>query len=449
MSDSQSEIIQQLAVPRYAPRIRPIPIPGAAWNDAPLFCLQLNDEWVSHVLGALEVLDQSDTWQGTEDEIRAAREQVNQLMLAFMQMCEETVAEFRIDDCDLQWRENSDSDWISLGNVCGADGADGATGATGAAGATGSTGATGATGEPGEKGDKGDCCGVDDVTTPTTSDNATFCGMATYFVKWHNDEWTDIMQREQAAADVADAIAGAVDAIPGIGILLSPFTAVAHEVADLADATIDTYLAQVDTEFLEKVQCDLYCDLKAAGTYSAALVTSWAQGIEDDAGLLLGQRLWGRFAKLYTDAEITKRFSVGAEVPFDDCETLCEECADAEAIRIYAICNGTLGGTETDWDGEFLTVDATLAGGTYFIRLVTDAVASASCVPENVTGFFTFENSDDGVQILTGSAIFATVMLGADYTETVPSGLPHEICSHRFTWTSDGPFSMKFKAIAC
>lgn len=88
MSDDYSEIRQQLAVPKYAPRPQPTIIPTAAWNDAPLFCLQVNDEWVSHILGVLTALDQPDTWIGTEEEIFAARQQVNEIMLALMTTCE-------------------------------------------------------------------------------------------------------------------------------------------------------------------------------------------------------------------------------------------------------------------------------------------------------------------------------------------------------------------------
>lgn len=79
--------MQHLTAPRYAPRPKPTAIPTAAWNDQPLFCLQVNDEWVSHVLGVLTALDQQDTWIGTDDEIYAVRQQVNELMLALMTAC--------------------------------------------------------------------------------------------------------------------------------------------------------------------------------------------------------------------------------------------------------------------------------------------------------------------------------------------------------------------------
>jgi len=84
---NQSDIDAALAVPLYAPRPRPTVIPDAAWNDEPTYCLTINDEWLSHLLGALEVLDQDDTWLGTDDEREAARAQVNEIMAALTQHC--------------------------------------------------------------------------------------------------------------------------------------------------------------------------------------------------------------------------------------------------------------------------------------------------------------------------------------------------------------------------
>jgi len=161
---------------------------------------------------------------------------------------------------------------------------------------------------------------------------------------------------------------------------LTPFTEIAHEVADLATGTIDTYLAQVDTDFLESVQCKLYCALKAAGTYSTDIVLAWAQDIEDDAGLLLGQRLWGRFAKLYTPAEITKRFSVGGEVPNDDCETLCSDCPTEEC----ALSNWSVYPSDGGFFGTITDVNE------------TDGILSVTCGNRNTDGsFYVLIQTDD------------------------------------------------------
>lgn len=73
--------------PKYDPRPEPTPIPEAAWNSTPLLCLSVNEEWASHIIGLLEVLDQSDTWVGTPEEIEAARENVRNIVAAIMTTC--------------------------------------------------------------------------------------------------------------------------------------------------------------------------------------------------------------------------------------------------------------------------------------------------------------------------------------------------------------------------
>lgn len=73
-------------VKRYAPRINPTPIPAQNWDDDTVLCIRANEFWMSHILGALEVLDQPDTWVGTDEEIQAARDNVNEI-LASVHIC--------------------------------------------------------------------------------------------------------------------------------------------------------------------------------------------------------------------------------------------------------------------------------------------------------------------------------------------------------------------------
>lgn len=87
-SDNFLDLLSQLSTPRYAPRLKPTTIPTARWNEEPLLCLKVNDQWVSHLLGVIVALDQGDTWLGTPDQIRDARQQVNEIMLAFMEDCD-------------------------------------------------------------------------------------------------------------------------------------------------------------------------------------------------------------------------------------------------------------------------------------------------------------------------------------------------------------------------
>lgn len=63
-------------IPDYATRRRPHVIPTSGIFDSPTYCIRINAEWLSHVIGALESLDQPDAWLGLPDEIFAARQQI-------------------------------------------------------------------------------------------------------------------------------------------------------------------------------------------------------------------------------------------------------------------------------------------------------------------------------------------------------------------------------------
>lgn len=86
------EIIAALTVKRYSVRPKSTPIPDANWDEEPTICLNVNEEWASHIIGLLEALDQADTWEGTPEEIEAARENARHIILGFMEGCDEMIA---------------------------------------------------------------------------------------------------------------------------------------------------------------------------------------------------------------------------------------------------------------------------------------------------------------------------------------------------------------------
>lgn len=81
----ESEFWAQLVHPYYTPRPNPMAIPAVRWDEAPCWVLCINEEWASHVLALLDELDQHDTWLGTDEEIDAARIQVNEFIACFME----------------------------------------------------------------------------------------------------------------------------------------------------------------------------------------------------------------------------------------------------------------------------------------------------------------------------------------------------------------------------
>jgi len=83
-SDEDFAIIR----PYYAPRPEPGPIPEPGIFDDPVACVRINRSWIPHILGILDALDQIDAWQGTSEQIDAARGEIQALMIALMQPCE-------------------------------------------------------------------------------------------------------------------------------------------------------------------------------------------------------------------------------------------------------------------------------------------------------------------------------------------------------------------------
>lgn len=121
-----TEYDDQRLTPRYAPFIKPVPIPTAQAFDEPTRCLRVNEQWVGYILGALDVLDQFDVWEGGEEQVFNARQQVLQIKAALMdtEACEQMPAlEIEVVDCQIRYRTNPADDWtIAPGTLDGCGG---------------------------------------------------------------------------------------------------------------------------------------------------------------------------------------------------------------------------------------------------------------------------------------------------------------------------------------
>lgn len=127
MSPSQSDLDDARLVPRYSPFLKPLPLPTAQAFDEPTRCLRVNEEWVGYILGALDTLDQADVWQGNEEQVYNARQQVLQIKTALADGdgCEQMPAlEIEVVDCQIRYRTNPVDDWtIAPGSLdCGSSG---------------------------------------------------------------------------------------------------------------------------------------------------------------------------------------------------------------------------------------------------------------------------------------------------------------------------------------
>lgn len=64
----------------YIPRKKPLPPPASGGTDAPTIWIEVNEYWLSHVLGALSVLLELDSWEGTDQEREDAVREVNRIL---------------------------------------------------------------------------------------------------------------------------------------------------------------------------------------------------------------------------------------------------------------------------------------------------------------------------------------------------------------------------------
>lgn len=399
MSDplTQIELISTLSVPRYAPRLKATPIPGAAWNDAPLFCLKLNDEWVSHVLGVLTALDQPDTWLGTNEEIYAARQQVNQIMVALMTLCEDCDVQFRIEDCNLQWRESDEDEWINLGNICGADGANGADGmdgAPGADGADGNDGAPGAPGTPGADGDDCDCADYNHIPTPDnppdTSDDGTACNIAAGIADYIRQKYAKVVETETAGLTILEAVAAVIASIlvtagtagAAFPVLVAAIIVLMNAFLAADGAERDAMMA--DDAFWNEMTCSIYCAIKPNKDITPTVQTTIATAIRAttytsgsyDAPFWydLAAGLWEAIPNEIVRANV----AIGALISYD-CSG-CDDCPDEATCNTdtWDIFNGAEDyGTIVERGADYIICDLSYAPGTageYFLRMKSTGI---------------------------------------------------------------------------
>lgn len=78
LSDSDKPLFNA----RFSPRGQ-YAIPVSNINDSPVRCFRVNNQWLAHIIGVLDALDQPDSWLGTETEIDNARSQIRSLIASF------------------------------------------------------------------------------------------------------------------------------------------------------------------------------------------------------------------------------------------------------------------------------------------------------------------------------------------------------------------------------
>jgi len=330
-------------LPFCIPFVSPVPIPAAAWNEEPTRCIRVNAEWCSYILGALECLDQPDTWIGTPEQVFDARQQVKEIMLAVMgayecEECEVGVTGIRFDGCVMQ--QQIDGEWVDIPGYdpeCfrGEKGDTGDTGATGAPGTPGTPGATGAkgdTGDTGEKGDTGDvgaqgipgengiCEDCGDAEGSEVDSEQRACSIASYVVDWADDIFGDLLTQIDIGGNITGIVSNFLSVIPGVNVITTVIVGVTSSAVGTATSAMRN---DVSTTYLEMLKCSLYCDVLGKLTYNASDLRAW---ISMEFGLAgaFGQQIYLRLLDGMTDGELNKRLNVGAASTETECDILCD-----------------------------------------------------------------------------------------------------------------------------
>lgn len=87
MTDSD-ELAALLAAPTCDPRPYPLVAPATAWDDLPTRCLTVNAEWATHLLGVIDRLLELDVWIGTDEEMFAAFQAVEEIQARLSAPCD-------------------------------------------------------------------------------------------------------------------------------------------------------------------------------------------------------------------------------------------------------------------------------------------------------------------------------------------------------------------------
>lgn len=102
----------------FVPRPVPGDIPPTLIDEEPTRCAIINVQWLKHIYGVLEALNQPDAWNGTDEQIFSARQEIEKLIATLSEECALLPLELRVLDCQLQTRTSPADAWE---NVVGAN----------------------------------------------------------------------------------------------------------------------------------------------------------------------------------------------------------------------------------------------------------------------------------------------------------------------------------------
>lgn len=279
-------------------RRTPQPIPTAAIDAQPAACALINLEWLAHIAGAIEALNQPDAWQGTDEEIYNAQQQLEQLAAAFSTICEMSQGanvQFRQTDCTLEVSEDGGQTWTEIFNAgC----------AKTVITYNPDTGYIEADGEPVVNGDTiiNNTIIVNDTSEITPNGLNKRCDMASYYADLMlPSHMAQIVQTIEQTGNNKEALSSLIGfAVALTGLIFMPFTGgasgaaalawvfgaftVAETLGELSALVADADAAAVNndmtTQFWQDVKCKIYCVLPNDGIVSQAIQAQIADEVQ-------------------------------------------------------------------------------------------------------------------------------------------------------------------------
>lgn len=275
-------------------RRTPQPIPTAAIDAQPAACALINLEWLAHIAGAIEALNQPDAWQGSDEEIYNAQQQLEKLAAAFSTICEMSQGanvQFRQTDCTLEVSEDGGATWTEIFNAgC----------AKTVITYNPDTGYIEADGEPVVSGDTiiNNTIIIDDTGNLQPDGLNKRCDTASYLVDLPLptliQEYITTQQNNANTVDIVSALIAFGLGIGGI-IVTGGTSAIAYIFAGLAIAAdgsdlaakilnIDPTLLAAETtaQFWQDVKCAIYCVLPNDGVLTPDVAQAIADNLESE-----------------------------------------------------------------------------------------------------------------------------------------------------------------------
>jgi len=285
-------------------------------------------------------------------------------LCGFDQPCVECpVTIFRLpDDCIMEYSTDggetwSDVDgWATNAAACftGPQGPAGADGADGLPGADGAPGAPGADGQDGVDGQDCECLPTNEPPEIDPGDpdlDAKLCGIAVTIMEYMKSFSDDMVNDIAIGLSINETVTNLAASIPGLEAIVGSLMSIVSGVFNIGVAL---YSAAIQTNMVEMMKCEMYCEIKSRGGWSSAVWDGWINRVRANP---LYSGVNGVFLELFMSIDSSHsdnfwnvRATLGTLSPSAFCTICeCEDCTVEEhhydfidpVTEQYTILSGT------------------------------------------------------------------------------------------------------------